>query len=144
MRHKRLRLDPWVRNISQRRAWQPTPVFLPGESPGRGVWKAIVRRITKIWTQLEIEATQQAHRSIDWLPCWLRWKRIFIPMQETSFRSLGQEESLEKVMVTHSSVLAMENSTDRGVWWATVHGVPKSQTRLSDKHFDFHKYRKDI
>ena len=25
--------NPWVRKISWRRAWQPTPVFLPGESP---------------------------------------------------------------------------------------------------------------
>jgi len=31
---KRLRFDPWVRKISWRRAWQPTPVFLPGESHG--------------------------------------------------------------------------------------------------------------
>jgi len=33
-RHKKHRLDPWVRKIPWRRAWQPTPVFLPGESPG--------------------------------------------------------------------------------------------------------------
>ena len=26
--------NPWVWKISWRRAWQPTPVFLPGESPG--------------------------------------------------------------------------------------------------------------
>ena len=26
-------LDPWVGKIPWRRAWQPTPVFLPGESP---------------------------------------------------------------------------------------------------------------
>ena len=26
----------------------------------------------------------------------------------------------------------LENSTGRGAWWATVHGVAKSQTRLSD------------
>ena len=25
--------DPWVGRIPWRRAWQPTPVFLPGESP---------------------------------------------------------------------------------------------------------------
>ena len=31
-RLKRCRPDPWVRKISQSRAWQPTPVFLPGES----------------------------------------------------------------------------------------------------------------
>ena len=29
----------------------------------------------------------------------------------------------------------LENSTDRGAWWATVHGVEKSETRLSDFHF---------
>ena len=24
---------------------------------------------------------------------------------------------------------------DRGAWWATVHGVGKSQTQMSDEHF---------
>ena len=28
----------------------------------------------------------------------------------------------------------LENSMDGGAWWATVHGVAKSQTRLSDSH----------
>ena len=27
---------------------------------------------------------------------------------------------------------------DRGVWWAAVHGVAKSRTRLSDSTFTFH------
>ena len=26
----------------------------------------------------------------------------------------------------------LENPMDRGAWWATVHGVTKSQTQLSD------------
>ncbi|KAB0387177.1 hypothetical protein FD755_002133 [Muntiacus reevesi] len=30
------RLDPWVRKISWRRKWQPTPVFLPGKSVDGG------------------------------------------------------------------------------------------------------------
>ena len=29
----------------------------------------------------------------------------------------------------------LKNSIDRGTWWATVHGVAKSRTRLSDFHF---------
>ena len=33
-RHKRLMFDPWIWKIPWRRAWQPTPVFLPGESHG--------------------------------------------------------------------------------------------------------------
>ena len=27
---------------------------------------------------------------------------------------------------------------DGGAWWAPVHGIPKSQTRLSDFSFTFH------
>ena len=34
--HRRRRFDPWVGKIPWRRAWQPTPVFLPGESHGQG------------------------------------------------------------------------------------------------------------
>ena len=33
-RHKRNGFNPWVRMSPWRRAWQPTPVFLPGESYG--------------------------------------------------------------------------------------------------------------
>ena len=33
---RRRRFDPWVGQIPWRRAWQPTPVFLPGESQGQG------------------------------------------------------------------------------------------------------------
>ena len=33
MRHKGCHFDPWVEKIPWRKAWQPTPVFLPGESP---------------------------------------------------------------------------------------------------------------
>ena len=34
-RCKRLEFDPWVGMIPWRRAWQPTPVFLPGEPHGQ-------------------------------------------------------------------------------------------------------------
>ena len=32
----------------------------------------------------------------------------------------------------------LENPMDRGAWWAVVHGVAKSRTRLSDFPFTFH------
>ena len=35
---------------------------------------------------------------------------------------------------THSSILAWRIPMDRGIWQATVHGVSKSQTQLSDLH----------
>ena len=42
-------------------------------------------------------------------------------------QSLGWEDPLEEGMIIHSSM-----PKDRGAWWATVHGVTKSRTGLSD------------
>ena len=43
--------NPWVRKIPWRRAWQPTAVFLPGESMDRGAWWATVHGVTKNQTR---------------------------------------------------------------------------------------------
>ena len=53
-------------------------------------------------------------------------------MQETSVQSLSQEDPLEKGMATHSSILRLENPTDRAAWQARVYGVAKSGARMSD------------
>ena len=40
----------------------------------------------------------------------------------------------------------LENPMDRGAWWAAVHGLAKSPTRLSDftLSFHFHALEKDM
>jgi len=48
-------------------------------------------------------------------------------MQETLVGSLVWEDPPEEGMATHSSILAWRIPMDRGAWWATVHGVAKSQ-----------------
>ena len=53
-------------------------------------------------------------------------------MQETQVPSLGREDPLEKGMATHSSILAWRIPWTEELGGATVHGVAKSQTRLSD------------
>ena len=57
-------------------------------------------------------------------------------MQETWIQSLGWEDRLEKEVATHSSILVWKNPTDRGAWWATVHGVTESRTQLSTARRD--------
>ena len=52
-------------------------------------------------------------------------------MWETWVRSLGQEDPLKEDIATHSSILAWRTPMGRGAWWATVHGVSKSQIQLS-------------
>ena len=51
---------------------------------------------------------------------------------ETWVQSLGWEDPLEEGMATHSSILARRIPMDREAWWATVHEVAKSPTRLSN------------
>ena len=53
-------------------------------------------------------------------------------MWETCIRSLGWEDPLEEGKATHSSILAWRVPMNTGAWWATVHGVTKSWTQLSD------------
>ena len=48
-RHKRCKFSPWVGKIPWRRAWQPTPVFLPGESHGQ----RSLAGVAKSWTWLK-------------------------------------------------------------------------------------------
>ena len=52
--------------------------------------------------------------------------------QQMWVRFLGREDTPEEEMATHSSILTWRMSTDKGAWWATVHGVAKSQTRLGN------------
>ena len=75
-------------------------------------------------------------------------------MQSTSWEMLDQKkrklESRFLGEITTTSVMqgegngaplqysCLENPMDGGAWWAAVHGVAKSQTRLSDFIFTFH------
>ena len=48
---------PWVGKVAWRRKWQPTPVFLPGESHGqRNMAGFKVHRVAKSRTQLSTRA----------------------------------------------------------------------------------------
>ena len=71
------------------------------------------------WSWASLEAQTVKNPPAMW-ETWVHW-------------TLGWEDPLEEGMATHSSILAWRIPMDRGVWWATVHGVTKSQIRLSDK-----------
>ena len=54
-------------------------------------------------------------------------------MQEIWIRSLDWEDPLEEEMATLSSILSWKIPWTGG-WWAIIHGVARSRTRLSDEH----------
>ena len=50
---RNLGFDPCVGKVPGRMAWQPTPVFLPGESQGQRTRSATVHRVAKSQTRLK-------------------------------------------------------------------------------------------
>ena len=53
-------------------------------------------------------------------------------MQETQVQSLGREYPPEEGNGNPHQYSCLENPMEGGAWYATVHGVAKSRTRLSD------------
>ena len=60
-------------------------------------------------------------------------------MPEKWVQSLGWEDPLEKE-IAQLQYYCLGNPMDREAWWAAIHGVTKSQTRLSDFTFTFYFY----
>ena len=58
--------------------------------------------------------------------------RIFISIYITTNELQGEGNG------TPLQYSCLENPMDGGAWWAAVHGITKSQTRLSDFTFTFH------
>ena len=83
-----------------RKKWQPTPLFLPGESLGR---RSLVG--CHLWGCTELDTTeatlqqQPSNSAVKNLPAVQE-------MYKMPVRTLGHEDSLEEEMATHSSILA--------------------------------------
>ena len=75
-RHKKQEFSPWVGKIPWRRAWQPIPIFLPGESPrteeSGGLQSVGLQRIRDDWS--DWVCTHRFYQVLYW--CTL-WKSVF-------------------------------------------------------------------
>ena len=70
-RHRRCWFDLWAGKIPWRKKWQPTPVFLPGESHGQRSLVVTVHGIARVGHDLVTEThstTQTTFRtvSVEW------------------------------------------------------------------------------
>ena len=139
-----LELSGWVQfdhncPYKWRRKWQPTPVFLLGESQGQ---RSLVGFC--LWDRTESDKTEAT---------WQQWQwqnGILLPGKSHGRRSLvgcspwGCEESdTTERLHFHFSLSCSgegngnplqcscpENPRDGGAWWAAVYGVAQSRTRL--------------
>ena len=69
---RRPRFDPWVGKIPWRREWQPTPVFLPGESHGG---RSLVGY--NPWGRKELDTTERLHFHFSLSPTPVFWPGEF-------------------------------------------------------------------
>ena len=53
--------------VHWRRKWQPTPVFLPGESQGWGAWWATVYGVAQSQTRLKLLRSMLGTAQVEWL-----------------------------------------------------------------------------
>ena len=128
MRH---RFDPWVGKIPWRRAWQPTPVFLPGESHGQ---RSLVgyspcghkEAVTKSWTQLK------------WLSTWVVKKQTdpFFLLRDLEFTYTGSQVlRFLKLLVLNYYFLEDKIMKFRYTYLSATNTAPKQNLRLiSNKH----------
>ena len=102
-----------------RRKWQPTPVFLPGESQGQeepgGLPSMGSHRVGHDWSDLAAAAA-----------CFPRGSDVKDVVQETQVQSLGWRRSSGGGNGYPTEYFCLENFMNRGAWQATVHGVSKS------------------
>ena len=84
----------------RRRQWHPTPVLLPGKSPGR---RSLVD--CSPWDPEESDTTERLHFHI-------------------SLSCIGEGNG------NPLQCSCLKNSRDREAWWVAVYGVAQSQTRL--------------
>ena len=105
--------------ILWRREGLATPVFLPGESHGQ----RSLAGFTPWWGR-----------------AWHDWATFtFIPDETNCLYSFHTPISdFGEGNGTPLQCSCLENPMDGGAWWAAVHGVTKSRTRLSDFTFSFH------
>ena len=131
-----------------RRKWQPTPVFLPGESQGQ---RSLVG--FRLWGRTESDTTE---RLPFYFPLFTHWRRkwqptpVFLPGESQGHRNLvgcrlwgrAESDTTEQLHFDFSlscigegngnplQCSCLENPRDGGAWWAVVYGVAQSWTRL--------------
>ena len=98
-RLKRRGFDPCVGKIPWRRAWQPTPVFLPREFHGQRSLAGY-----SPWGRKESDKTEQLHFHF-------------------SLSCIGEGNG------NPLQCSCLENPRDGEAWWAAVYGVAQSRTQ---------------
>ena len=109
--------------------------------PPKGV-RSVTSPATSLWPCWQPRLSQQVTTQSSLLSrlCLIHvseihWSLCFSPERDYLSNSNGSDGEDNGTPLQYS---CLEDPMDRGAWWAAVHGVAKSRTRLSDFPFTFH------
>ena len=115
-RYKRCSFNPWVKKFPWRKAWQPTPTFLPKESNGK---KSLAGHGLQGYKELDMtEVTQHASRACrlkEWVTSGqtTNRERVQLRVQSTRARpSLPHSQSLPSGNL-HKLLILIHQGADR-------------------------------
>ena len=108
---------------------QPTRLPRPWDSPGKniGVGCHFLLQCMKVKSESEVAQS-----------CPTLWDPLDCSLPGSSIDRDYDQWDLEKADGTPLQYSCLENPMDGGAWWAAIHGVARSWTRLSDFTFTFH------
>ena len=118
---------------------QPTPVFLPGESHGR---RSLVGYSPRGRKELDTTERLNFHFQLSdhfRLPKWCSGQESACNAGHAGDVGLipGSGRSSREGNGNPLQSSCLENSTDRGAWWATVLGIAKRRTWVNTHTHDF-------
>ena len=108
---------------------QPTRLPRPWDSPGKniGVGCHFLLQCMKVKSESEVAQS-----------CPTLWDPLDCSLPGSSIDRDYDQWDLEKADGTPLQYSCLENPMDGGAWWAAIHRVARSWTRLSDFTFTFH------
>ena len=127
--------NPWVGKIPWRRAWQPTPVFLPGECHGQGPWFAMIHRVAHSrtllkWLSMHVFAFLSKNSSIYSNFSLTSLKQSLRAIWETVFWAIVLSKSAKLNAILNFQVVDFPFCQHTGPYWNTLLSSPHSPALL--------------
>ena len=133
----RPRFDPWVGRVPWRRAWQPIPIFWPGESPCTEVPGRLqsmeLQRVGHDWATKHIQNDKnlKEQQYYELMRKWIDWNFHTPPVTMQNGAAALENSLAISQKIKHKLTILSRNSTPR--IWLKINGKKMSTQWLAHR-----------